>query len=55
MQTIVTWTIRRDEAGDYVVRFRKYGERMPEWDYFTDDKADAIGTALYVERQWNHE
>lgn len=31
--------------GEYVVRFFQDGEHLSEADYFTDDKADAIGTA----------
>lgn len=47
---MVTYTIRKNEWGEYHVKFRVNGERKPEWDYFTDDKQDAISTAKVIER-----
>lgn len=41
-----TKIVHNRELGEYVVRaFDQYGRRMPKCDYFTDDLADAQGTA----------
>lgn len=33
------------ELEEFRVRFYRHAERMEEADYFTDDRADAMGTA----------
>jgi len=43
----ITYTIRKTD-GEYIVRFRKNGVRMPSWDYFTNYKNDANGTAKLI-------
>lgn len=48
---MITHTIRTNEHGEHVVRFRKDGILQPSWTYFASDREDAIETALAVERR----
>lgn len=40
---------RRNQFGEYVVKaYDSNGKRMPDHDYYTNDKADAIATAALM-------
>lgn len=42
---MLTYTIRKNEYGEYVVRFSIDGKRATSMDYFTNDRQDATVTA----------
>lgn len=47
--------VYRNEYGEYVVRLYDGSRHLREADYFTDDKADAIGTGeAELERMHDH-
>jgi len=46
MSNIASTTIKKHNGGEYIVKaYDANGKRMPEADYFTDDKTDAEQTA----------
>jgi uncharacterized protein YegP (UPF0339 family) len=53
MRNEVTYTIRKNEFGEYHVRFRLNGVRCADWDYFTNDKEEAEATALETVKSHN--
>ena len=48
MKYTLTATIRKDSAGDYVVRPRVNGKRYPTWDAFEATRAGAVAHAAYL-------
>ncbi len=45
---MITTTIRKNEYGEWHVRVRVNGKRMPNQDYHTNDKSDAEITARLI-------
>ena len=46
-----TFSGKRNQFGEYVVKCYKGGKRFPNSDYFTNDKDDAINTKKEMEEQ----